>query len=194
LHAPGDLVPRYRDFRRLRNLEAFPQLTPYPFDPREKTFNAELSIENRHISSVSAEKIVNIGIKVYGANAQETADATPEDAEYDTVAFNQGFEDPGATFGTVTVPRGGAYDITVSTEWESNDTGRRSTLIEINGTAVEGDVRHANNTSRSTVHATRVLEEGDTIGVNYTQTSTGALDVNGGEDDRSLTVMYRGMF
>jgi hypothetical protein len=194
LHAPGDLVPRYRDFRRLRNLEAFPQLTPYPFDPREKTFNAEGSIENRHIQSVSVDKIQTIGIKVYGANAQATADATPENAEYDTVAGNQGFAEPTGTFSTVTIPRDGAYDIVVSTEWEANSTGRRTVLIEINGTGVEGDVRMAENTSRSSVHAIRFLTAGDTVGVEYTQTSTGALDVNGGEDDRSLTVVYRGQF
>lgn len=183
-----------RDFRPLRALDSWPRLNPEPFDPRTKTFIPEKSIEARHVASVDPKAIQNVGIKVYGAANQATADTTPEDAEYDTVAFNQGFEDPGATFSTVTVPFDGGYDIYVSTEWENNGTGRRVVLIEINGSSVEGDVRVANNTSRSAFSVFRVLSAGDTVGVNYTQTSTGALNVAGGEDDRSLTVMFRGQF
>lgn len=185
-------MPRPKQFRPLRNFKPFPTLNPIPFDPRSNPFIPEQSITANKIREVSPLSVQNIGIKVYGASAQSTADDVAEPGEYDTVVFNQGFEEPSGTITSIAVPYDGVYGIGVSTEWADNNTGRRVVFVTINGTNSEGDVRTAQNTTRSTIYVTRRLTAGDTVGTSYRQTSTIALDINGGEDDRSLSVFFLG--
>lgn len=187
-------MPKRREWRALRDLPAWPALNPEPFDPRRKTFIAERSIEKQHIQSVSPLAVQNIGIKVYRSTAQTFTTAVGADVTFDSVAFNQGFEDPGSSFTAVVAPYTGVYIIVASTRWSTNSTGARTVTLRVNATQMETDTRGAQAQSASVVSAIRFMDAGDEVEKRLTQSSGGNLDTASGEEDNNLAVFFLGQF
>lgn len=167
-------------------------VNPTPTPPTNvSTIPAGSITDDKLAGGISPLKISGVGIKVYlsAANQTITTGAAGEDITFDTVAFNQSFEDPGASFTTVSIPYTGVYLLQAAVEWSNVDTGGRTVIFEVNGTEVEGERKKANNTSRSTVTAVRQLSAGDTVGLHVEHDVGADTDVENGEDNCSMTAL-----
>lgn len=175
-------------------IDQWPVFQPTPFDPRTSTYIPDQSVFDSHIVSISPRKVMNVGIKVYRSTDLTVADITTGNITYDSVVFRNSFSDPGTSFTTVTIPYGGIYLLQAAIEWDANGTGNRIAWFDVNGTDVEADTRlgTATNPTRITLTSIQQLAEGDTVGVDVRQNSTGNLDINGGATTNSLSIIYMG--
>lgn len=147
------------------------------------------SITNEKLAGgISPTKLALLGLRAELGAPQTIADASGEDVLFDTVSLNQGFTDPGATFTDFGVPFAGMYLLTAQVIWESDTTGARNCNIQVNGTTEIGDRRPADATTRTPVSGSAILEAGDLVGIQVTQTSGGNLDLN----TAVLTAVYLG--
>lgn len=147
------------------------------------------SITNEKLAGgISPTKLTLLGLRAELGTPQTTADATGEDVLFDTTSLNQGFSDPGVTFTDFAVPFSGMYLLTAQVVWESDTTGARNCNIQVNGSTEIGDRRPADATTRTPVSGSAVLEGGDLVGIQVSQTSGGNLDLN----TAVLTAVYLG--
>jgi hypothetical protein len=148
-------------------------------------------ITSDNIRDVSSTKLRGIGIKVYASANQAIATSSATSVTFDTVVFNEGFAAPAATFTDVAVPFDGVYIVGLASEWGTfSDAGERQVSADINNVVVEGDRRDSANVSRSAVAFIRRLTAGDTVGKTVFQSSGSDLNIIGGEDNNSLTVVF----
>jgi hypothetical protein len=171
----------------------FPAVNPIPVDPQVTGYIPPGSVSNAQLAfGLDVRKFQGVGIKVYRSTDQVISDATTTNVTFNTVLTRHGFADPGASFTTVTAPYAGAYLILSQEEWEANGTNRRLSWIYVNGVQRERDTRNgtASNTTGVALPAMRILAAGDTIGVQVRQTSGGNLNIIGGADSSSLTVIF----
>lgn len=181
------------DARPIRDyLEASP-VNPQPFDPRSSFFLPDLYVTDQKVAGVSVRKVQGIGIKVYDSTTNATLNNTADTLTFDTVAFNQNFQESGATFNFVTIPYTGVYTLTGLVEFESNSSGARTVGFEIDeDTVIRGGARlPSTGVWRLTWTDDRLLEAGQTVGVRVSQNSGATLDLSAGEDNQALSVIYR---
>jgi hypothetical protein len=181
-------------FRPVRPLKPFGPTNPVPFDPRTSTFIPELSIDDVHVRNVNARKLSTFGVKVFRSTAQTIADATPTNIAFDMTAFDQGnFFDASVDDETLTVPFTGIYHVTAFVEFETNTTGDRRLTIVVDGTNDVSAATPAPNLPwRNVATAPMLLEAGTTLQAEVSQTSTGNLDINMGEENNFLSAILAG--
>lgn len=168
----------------------WPILNPQTQDVNVTPLIPTNAISSDMVRDLSVLKLQGIGIKVYRSTNQTIATGTPTDITYDTVIFNRGFQDPGATFTTLTVPFDGVWEIAAALEWGSNATGYRDARLTVNGSIVERDSRNATNGIATCVSLTVIkrLTAGDTVKMNVNQNSGADRTISGTEDGNSLSL------
>jgi hypothetical protein len=148
------------------------------------------AVTDDKVTSVGVAKLVGVFIKVYRSTDQTIATGnTGEDITFNTVTFNQGFAAPAATFTTVAIPVTGIWLLTASVQWANLDTGGRASTFYINAAGVEGSRVKANNTSRQTLQAVRLLTAADTLGLHVAHDVGSATTVTGGANTLNLSAV-----
>jgi hypothetical protein len=150
--------------------------------------------DDKLASGIDPRKLQLFGAKVYVSANQATADAVAELLVFDTAVFDQGALHTGSTWTVLTIPFDGVWSVIAQVTWESNSTGDRQVFLQVNGVNLDGCAhnRAAAVRTRQNVPVARRFEAGDTIGVSVTQSSTGNLDVIGGENNASLSAVFMG--
>jgi hypothetical protein len=189
-------VARTKPFRAVRPLKPFDSVYPIPFDPRTPTFIPSGSVANEHVNDVSSRKLTLFGIKVTRSTTQSIPDSTSPAISYDTVIFREGFAAPAASFTAVRIPYTGIYRITCIVEYAADADGFRNIALEIDsdGTFREGQRLPATATGvwRGSFATDRKLTANQTVGIITTHNAGAATNINAGEDNNALSVIYVG--
>ncbi|MGH9198101.1 MAG: hypothetical protein ACRD1T_20505, partial [Acidimicrobiia bacterium] len=190
----GGLMAEPLDWRPLRpDVGEWAPVNPTSLGRDTYALIGDNSITDSHVRDISVTKLAGIGIKVYRSTAQTFATGSNDAVVFDTVLFNKGFPDPGASFDEVTVPYSGVYSINMSLEWVSNATGRRVTTLFVDDVSSERDTRNGTTGAAtvSVLSVIKLLTAGQPVRMNGTQFSGGNLDIAGGENDAALSVIFQ---
>ena len=180
-----------KDFRPVRPFREWPEFEAQPFDTRASTFIPDLSVDTAKVRELSVRRVKGIGAKIYETNAQTIpASATEATVSFDTTAFYEGTDAPASDL--ITIPYDGVYLLSANLEW-AGAAGETFAWLYINSAKKEGDARSdaSSVSTRVSLTTVRKMTAGDTVGVRVKQTNGVATrDINGGEDNCSLSVVF----
>lgn len=128
-------------------------------------------------------------VKLTRSAVQSIPNNTATAVVWTVETFDNGLQHAASSAG-VTITRAGWYHATASIYWLQNVTGVRTSQILLNGGAIAGGTVSgptASNDFTQLAHTAVYCEPGDTLRVEVTQTSGGALDVR--TEFSSFTVM-----
>jgi hypothetical protein len=172
----------------------WPALNPKPVDTRVTPNIPAGSVTNDQLADgISPLKLQGIGAKVYNSATQSTADGTPEFLAPDTAAFDEGAFWDSTDPTKLTAPYDGVYIFTAYADFVADADGNRIGKLYVNGVSqvvkTENSVGGGNPT-QVLVSVPIKLTAGDYVQFEVTQSAGGALNVNAGEDDNFLSLVF----
>jgi hypothetical protein len=172
----------------------WPAVNPEAQPPRQAVDIPPGSVSNDKLANgISPTKLQGIGAKVYNSAVQGTADGVAEFLEPNTISFDEGaFWDSGDAT-KLTAPYNGVYLFSGYADFAADVDGDRVGKLCINGAAQVTKSEVSVGAGKSTQVLVSVpikLNAGDYVQFEVTQTAGGALNVNAGEDDNYLSLIF----
>lgn len=184
------------DFDPLRPYEGeWPALNPLAQPPRVSFDVPNGSVTNDKLANgISPLKFQGIGAKVYNSATQETADGVAEFLAPNTSSFDEGgfWDSTDAT--KLTAPYNGVYDFAGYADFVADADGFRRGSLYVNGTKqVTMNVLSvgAGSPTQVLVSVPIKLTAGDYVQYEVYQSAGNVLNVNAGEDDNFISLIFK---
>jgi hypothetical protein len=183
------------DFDPTRPYEGeWPAVNPVAQPPRVSVDIPAGSVSNDKLATgISPTKLQGIGAKVYNSAAQSTADAVAEFLTPDTASFDEGGFWDSADATKLTAPYNGVYQFSGYADFAADADGDRRGKLYVNGAVQVVQSMQSVGAASPTQVLVSVplrLTAGDYVQFEVIQSAGNALDVNGGEDDNFIALIF----
>jgi hypothetical protein len=172
----------------------WPALNPRPVDTRVTPNIPAGSVTNDQLADgISPQKFQGIGAKYFNAAVQPTADGVPEFLSPDTKSFDEGGFWDSTDPTKLTAPYDGVYIFTAYADFVADADGNRIGKLYVNGVSqvVKSDPSVGGGNPTQVLMSVPIkLTAGDYVQFEVIQSAGGALNVNAGEDDNFISLVF----
>jgi hypothetical protein len=172
----------------------WPPLSPRPVDTRVTPNIPAGSVTNDQLADgISPLKLQGVGAKVYTSVVQATADSTAEFLSPDTASFDEGGFWDSTDPTKLTAPYDGIYQFSGYADFVADADGERSGRLYVNGAKIVTQNQASiggGSPTQVLVSVPIKLTAGDYVEFEVFQSAGNALNVNAGEDDNFMALIF----